>query len=299
MIALTGATGFLGGHTARILARQGNRVCCLVRKNSPRSKNLQGLNCAVRETDFGSVDSIAASLEGCDTVIHAMGVINASQEELQKVNVEYTRNLTAAARKVNVQKFILISSVAALMKHGPYGVSKKEGERVVGESGIPYLIFRPAYIFGAGDQNNTLLMIRTLKRFPVIPLLGGGTFKIQPVYVEDVVGVIAKGLRFSRMNTGYTLAGKEQVSLKTLLEILAGHLKLKRLFVPIPLKPVQAVMKFYLALDPNTRFPAKQILELDKHEAFDISETVKDFDFKPRTFAEGAAEMFKGDPCAA
>ncbi len=298
MIALTGATGFLGGHIARALTSKGIKVCCLIRKNSPRAKNLQGLDCMIRETDFDSVPSLAASLEGCTAVIHCMGIINASQEELRRVNVQYTQNLTLAALEKNIQKFILISSVAALMKHGPYGISKKEGEAAVIKSGIPYLIFRPAYIFGPEDLNNTLLMIRTLKRFPLIPLLGGGAFKIQPVYVEDAAALICKGLHFSRLNSAYTLAGAEQVSLKDLLLILAEHLKLKRIFIPIPLKPVQALMKLYLKLDPNTRFPAKQILELDKHEAFDISETVKDFDFHPITFAQGAKKMFKGSVCA-
>ena len=299
MIALTGATGFLGSHLARQLAANGNKVCCLVRKNSSRQKNLHGIDCTVRETEFNSVQSLAVSLEGCTSVIHAMGVINASQEELRTVNIQFTQNLTLACLEKNIQKIILISSVAALMQHGPYGLSKKEGEEIVVKSGIPYLIFRPAYIFGPNDQNNTLLMIRTLKRFPLIPLLGGGTFKIQPVYVEDAVDLISKGIHFSRLNSAYTLAGKEQVSLKTMLEILAGHLGVKRIFLPVPLKPVQALMKIFLAVCPNTRFPAKQILELDKHERFDISETVKDFNFHPRTFAEGAEKMFEDSLCAA
>lgn len=296
MIALTGATGFLGSHLAKYLSRRKFPLRCLVRKNSPRLERLHGLDLQINEADFGSVSSLTKALSGCDVVIHTLGLINGSDKQLHAVNVEFTRNLVKAAGEAGVQKFIFISSVAAQMKHGPYGLSKHAAEETVRASGIPYLIFRPAWIFGPDDLNNSAILLNTLKRLPVVPLLGGGTFKIQPVYVDDVVSLVAQGLHFSRMNTAYTVAGPEQIPLRDILEEFSRRLEFKRWFLPIPLKPVQSFFRFYLKLNPRTRLPAKQILELDKHEAFDISETRRDFQFNPMKFSEGCERMFAG-PC--
>ncbi len=299
MIAVTGATGFLGGELTRRMKTLGMPFVCLVRPGSPGNEKLRAQGMTVLETNFADSADITRNLAGCGTVIHAMGLINGSAQLLDLVNIHYTRNLARAASETGIRKFIFISSVAALMRHGPYGESKYQAEAALRESRVPHLIFRPAYIYGMEDRNNTRMMIKTLKHFPLIPLLGGGTFKLQPVFVEDVVELILKGLSFSRLNTAYTVAGKEQVSLRFMLETLAHHLKVKRIFVPIPLRPLQAVLRVYLKFDPATKLPAKQILELDKHEAFNIAETQSDFNFDPVTFAEGAAKMFGAVPCAA
>lgn len=293
MIAVTGSTGFLGASLVRALLKEKFKVRCLIRPRSPRASTVLSLPCETAETNFDSRESIAASLEGCETVIHVMGLINGTEEILRKVNINYTHNLLEACKEKKIRKFIFISSVAALRRHGPYGESKFQAEELVRHAGIPYLIFRPAYIFGAEDRNNTRMMIHTLKVSPVVPLLGGGTFKLQPVYVEDVVRLIIQGIHFSRMNCAYTVAGNSQISLRAMLDTLAMHLKVKRLFLPVPLKPLQAVLRIYLKIFPATRLPAKQILELDKHEAFDISETRRDFNFNPASFEEGAARMFE------
>lgn len=292
MIALTGATGFVGSSLAAQLKVKQIPFRCLVRKNSKNLKRIQNISAECVEVEFSSTESIASALEGCELVIHVMGLINGSESMLEQVNIEFTRNLTAASVQRKIQKFIFISSVAATMRHGSYGITKYKAEEIVKQSGIPYLIFRPAWIFGPGDTTNSAMMIKTLKLSPFIPLLGGGTFKIQPVYVDDTVSLILQGIHFSKINSAYMVAGAEQVSLKMILETFSKHLKLKRIFIPIPLKPLQAVLRMYLKINPGTKLPAKQILELDKHESFDISETRRDFKFEPIKFEEGAKRMF-------
>lgn len=298
MIAITGATGFLGSHLAIFLESKRIAFRCLIRKNSPRRATTERRSCEIREVDFNDADSISEALEGCDVLIHALGLINGSEDQLETVNVTYTQRVVEAALKKQVAKLICISSVAALMKHGPYGISKAKGEERVKNSGIPYIILRPAWIFGKRDTHVTEKIIKTLKSFPVVPLLGGGTFKIQPVYVEDAVNLIYQSIHFSAVNSAYTIAGKEQISLRDILKIFCRLLNVKRILMPVPLKPIQALCRVYLRFFPNTRLPVKQILELDKHDAFDISKTVADFAFAPRSFEQGAQAMFQTSPCA-
>ncbi len=244
--------------------------------------------------DFTKTDSIASALRGSQILVHSLGLINGGEGALEEANAGIMGRIVSGAREAGIQKIIYISSAAAIHPHASYGKSKAKGEELLRSSGIPYLIFRPAYIYGTGDENNTEMILRTLKRFPVIPLLGGGSFKLQPIYVDDVVDLMMQGLFFSRLNQTYTVAGPEQIPLKDMLRILTEHLKVKRWFLPLPLKPVQAFLRLFYFLFSRSRIPVKQILELDKHKAFDISDTRRDFDFDPLTFEEGAEQMFRG-----
>ncbi len=297
MIAVTGSTGFVGFHLLRALEKRAKEVHCLVRSFSPRRARLKISSAQVCEVDFENTADLRRALKGCDTVIHILGLINGTEEALHRVNIDITRNVVEAARCEGVGRFIFVSSVAAIRRHGSYGETKFQAEEIVKLSGLPYIIFRPAYIYGEGDENNTGLMIRILKSFPLIPLLGGGNFRLQPVFIDDVISLLMQSVDRPVPNKIYNVAGLRQITLKEMLIFLAAGLHLKRFFIPIPLKPVQAVLRVYVQIFKNTRLPAKQILELDKHEAFDISQTSRDFVFNPVEFKEGVAKMFES--CAA
>ena len=291
MIAVTGASGFIGRHLIQALRDWKLPFVCLARSSSRFSDAVRpsAPSVPVRTVNFEDIESIQAGLNGCRTLIHVLGLINGTDETLFKTNVTITGNLVTAAGRLpsSLEKFIFVSSAAAFGSHGPYGQSKLKAEALIKQSGLPYLIFRPTFIYGTGDEQNTDMMIRTLKRFPIIPLLGGGGFKLQPVYVKDAVSVIVQSVSLPLVNETYTIAGPEQVSLKTILQILSGAIGVRRVMVPIPLGPVKAFFRMYLKFFKNTRLPAKQILELDKHVAFDISKTREDFNFNPVVFREG------------
>lgn len=298
MIALTGASGFLGRHIAEILAFKKNPHTCLIRKGSRRAELLRQITPNIHEVDFQNSRDLREALRHCKVLIHALGLINGSEEELERVNVTYAKNIFAAAGAENLEKVILISSVASLRRHGFYGETKFQAEEALLAAGIPYTIFRPAYIYGRGDENNTALMLRTLRRLPIVPVLGGGNFKLQPVYVGDVVDLILQAVELPAKNKGYNVAGPEQIALLEMLKHLSKGLGVRRIFIPIPLKPIQAFLRLFLKIVPNPKIPAKQILELDKHEAFDISQTSTEFKFRPMTFDLGCQKMFSGSLCA-
>lgn len=297
MVVLTGASGFLGTRLVAALKQRQIDFLCLGRRPS---KTLEAIGCKQEHVDFDNASTLQHFLNPSITVIHLLGLINGSEEDLQQVNVAYARTLVHAAQKAGVAKMIWVSSVAAIHRHGFYGETKYQGEQILIQSGLPYTLFRPAYIFGAGDTKNTQLMIKTLKRLPIVPLLGSGDFKLQPVYVEDAVSLILQAIEKPAQNQCFNVAGENQISLKEMLQEFSVQLKVKRVLLPIPLKPIQWLLRLWIAIFPYTKLPAKQILELDKHEAFDIHETAKVFDFKPRSFQEGCRAMFdKVSVCAA
>jgi len=222
VIAVTGATGFLGRHMIRALSERNLPSVALVRKGTlPVGIRQEGY----RLVDFRNVDELAKSLEGVHQVLHLAGRVNGPIEELQESNVSLMRRLVEAAKRARVTRIVFLSSVAAQTKKGPYGIAKWESEEILRSSGIPYVIFRAALIYGAGDTKNLALMEKMLKVLPVLPLLGGGRFMIQPVYVEDVVPVVVRALEGDRKNRIYHLAGPEQISLKEMIVGDAIHAK--------------------------------------------------------------------------
>ena len=134
-------------------------------------------------------------------------------------------------------------------------------------------------------------MQRVIKKFPVFPLLGGGGFLLQPLYVEDAVSVLTRALESPFENRIYHLAGPSQISLKDMAEIMADSCGRRIKFYSVPLRPLQVFARLWSAVFPNTRLPVKQILELDQHSAFNIEEARRDFGFSPRNFRDGIQTM--------
>jgi NADH dehydrogenase len=275
--AVTGASGFLGQHLCEALEKTGSVVRRLSRKAEE--------GCDAVKFDGG--DSLVRAFDGADVVYHVAGRTNGLSEQLREANLTTTEFAVAAAKKSGVKRLIFVSSAAAAMRKGEYGNLKFEAEKLVAASGIEHLIFRPTLIYGPGDDKNVAMMARVIKRYPVVPVLGGGHFKIQPVYIADAVSVLVQALDKRVPLTVYNIAGPAQITLRDMLLLISEHMRRRRIFVPVPLKPIQAGLRIYQKIFPSTRLPAKQVLELDKHEAFDISLTRRDFDFSPRTFEDG------------
>lgn len=296
MIAVTGANGFLGRHMVRAFNERNIPYLALLREGTYPDGILTERG---RVVDFRSVHELGKAFQGAQQILHLAGRVNGSIEELQESNVNLMRRLAEAAKRARVTRIVYLSSVAAQMKKGPYGIAKWESEEILKQSGIPYVIFRAALIYGTGDTKNIAMMEKMLKSLPVLPLLGGGRFMIQPVYVEDIVPAVVRALEGDRMNRTYNLAGPEQISLKEMVEILAARLGKKPLLVPVPLKPVQAFARFWSLLFPGTHLPVKQILELDQHRAFEIEEARNEMGFNPRVFQEGVRAMAAWEPVCA
>ncbi len=280
MIAVTGGSGFLGRHVLDSLRKKKTEHRALLRP----------------EVNFKEPASLEKAFQGTDQLLHMAAALNGSTEDLYEGNHLLMERVVEAAKHSGVKKIIYVSSAAAYLKKGPYGQSKWQAEEILKSSGLSFLIFRPTLIYGAGDTKNVDMMERLIRRSPVLPLLGGGGFLIQPVYVIDLAEVLMRALDSPITNKTYYLSGPSQISLKDMLNIIAESLGKKVVLIPIPLKPVQACVRLYSTVFPRTRLPVKQILELDQHSAFDIQDAKNDFGFSPRNFRDGVRAMRKGEP---
>jgi nucleoside-diphosphate-sugar epimerase len=189
-IALTGATGFVGAHTAHELIRSGHGVRLLVRDPARLAPSLAGQG-AVMEGDLDNAAALARLVEGVDAVIHVAGAIKAaSLDRFMAANAHGAARLAAAAARVGVKRFVHVSSLAAREPQlSGYCASKAAGEVAVraaadASPGMALTIIRPPAVYGPGDRA-TLPLVRQLSN-PVCLMTGTPGQRLSLIHVADL-----------------------------------------------------------------------------------------------------------------
>jgi uncharacterized protein YbjT (DUF2867 family) len=215
-IAITGGTGFVGGHLARSLVADGHNLVLIARGTDRRDQAVLSLDRA--KVVLGSVAEysvLAEAFAGCQAVAHLAGINRElGQQTYQRVHIEGTRNVIAAARATGVQRVVLLSFLRARPGCGsPYHESKWAAEELVRASGLAYTVLKSGMIYGRGDHMLDHLS-RSLRTFPVFPLVGVREQPIRPVAVEDVVRVLRASLVDGRLpNQTVAVLGPEEMLL--------------------------------------------------------------------------------------
>lgn len=274
------------------LVEQGQRLRCLVRKTSNVGP-LQELNLELAYGDVTDPASLGPALQGVESVIHLVAIIRERGEyTFRRVNFLGTGNLVEAAKKAGVSHFLHMSVIGAVSDpRYPYLYSKWLGEQEVINSGIPYTVFRSSLIFGEEDVFFNRLA-QTIRLSPVVPVVGPGTVRFQPISVKDVARCVIRSLG-DRKFQGHTLylGGPEHLTYEGILDILIDALKVQRWKVHVPLflvRPAVAVME---ALLPN---PPVTSIELGMVSIDNVTEpeaVEKAFGFRPGSFREAAGYL--------
>ena len=190
IIALTGATGFVGRAVIRKLLQKGYRIKALVRPGS-EGKTIQDENINWIEGELGNPISETRLCAGADQLIHMAGLVTAKKKsDYERVNAEFTGDLAGAAKRAGVKRFIYLSSLAAREpKLSDYAASKRAGEgalaRKMGE--MKAVVVRAPAVFGAEDKA-TAPFYRAIKK-GYLPVPGGKNWqdrKLSLVHVDDL-----------------------------------------------------------------------------------------------------------------
>lgn len=202
--AVTGVTGFIGGHLAAHLAARGWKVRALAR-SMPR----MGTGGPV-ELVGGSLNephALKTLVEGADAVVHLAGAIKArNREEFMRANAGGTGALAGAWRAHAPEaRFVLVSSMAARASElSNYAASKRAAEERLAEGGGHWSILRPAAVYGAGDRE-TLRIFRAAAA-PVQPMLNGPEARLTLVHVADLVRAVEAMLESGASGTLHEVA---------------------------------------------------------------------------------------------
>jgi uncharacterized protein YbjT (DUF2867 family) len=261
-VLVTGGTGFIGpyvvqrlvddGHTVRVLERTAGSSAGL-----PSQDAVQG--------SMTDAESLRRAVEGQEAVVHLVAIIVGRPTDFQRVMEQGTRDLLDAARDAGVRRFVLMSALGTSeeTKHlVPYYRAKWQMEQDVKASGLEHVIFRPSFVFGR--RGGALEQFRRIARLaPVTPIVGPGTQRIQPIWVEDVAAYFAEGVvRPEAANRTFELGGPDVVTWNEFWERLKraeGSSWRPSVHLPFGLMRAQATFLERLPRPPVTRDQLKML----------------------------------------
>ncbi|MEK6693447.1 MAG: complex I NDUFA9 subunit family protein [Nitrospirota bacterium] len=295
MILITGGTGFVGRHLVRRLIDGGYKVRCLVRESS-KVEVFKGLDVEFTFGDITDYNSLEIATKDAKTVIHLVGIIQETEKAtFLSIHVKGTESLLKASLKNGVKLFLYQSALGA-DRNSPLGYhrTKADAETLVKESGIPYIIFRPSLIFGQGDQF-TIRLSSIIRKSPVVPVIGTGEARFQPIYIEDWVTCAIKALNDSGMhNKVFEFGGPEHLTYPEIIDILAEALKIQRYKIYIPLHVMSPLVKIIENILPKPPVTTEQLLMLQQDNIADLKSVEKNFGFMPISLKEGVKGFLKG-----
>lgn len=252
-VLVTGGTGFTGSHLVEALLAEGLPVRCTVRRTS-NLRWIQELPVDRVTVDVRSPEGLEEALSGVSVVVHAAGVTRAASDaEYFRVNAEGTQSLAEAAEAAGVQRFVLVSSLAARgpdpgpdnprsgeRPASPYGESKLAAERRLfqvaarSSGSMRPVILRPGGIYGPRDEDS--LNLFRLARSGVLPV-PSSRGRLQPVFVRDVADAVVRAAVRPDVEMGpYPLVGPRVVTWEQLAKALEAALgkPVRMLRIPTP-----------------------------------------------------------------
>lgn len=292
MILVTGATGFVGSHLVKRLRQEGLKVRAMVR-TPEKAQSLKDLGAEIVPGDISDVPSLEAAAKGCEKVLHLVGIIQEGRGfTFQSVHVEGTRNILDAAKKAGVKHFLYQSALGTREgAKSEYHRTKWEAETLVKASGIPYAILRPSLIYGPGDLF-TIRLAEMIRLSPVLPVIGTGRSKIQPIYIEDVASCIAKILIDGQhLGKTYEIGGPEQLTYEEVTKAIAAALGVRRPVVHMPLSFMRTMARVTEAVLPKPPVTTDQLIMLQEDNVCDMRDIREVFGIEPVKFREGLARF--------
>ena len=296
-VFVTGGTGFVGREILAQLLQSGHTVRALVREGSADKLADQG-KVEVHTGDITDSASLVGALEGCDAVIHLVGIIRAFPGRgitFKKMHVTATENILEACDEQGVHRYLHMSSNGTRENGSTaYHRSKWQAEELVRDSGLDWTIFRPSLIFGRGSEFVKLLT-ELIRRVPVVPVLGDGQYRMQPVSVTQVAESFVKALGMPEsVGAIYQQGGSESYSYDVILDLTGramGREKVVKVHQPLfMIKPMIKMLQGFEQF-PITEDQLKMLVE---GNICDPGEWAEAFALEPISYAEGIGECVQG-----
>jgi NADH dehydrogenase len=265
LVTVFGGSGFLGRNVVRALCKRDYRIRVAVRRPE-LAVHLQpagkvGQVHAV-QANLRYPESVAAAMRGSQAVVNLVGILAESGPQSFAAVQAVGPGVVARAAAAIGARMVHVSAIGA-DENSPsrYAQSKAEGEKAVLAAAPTATIFRPSVVFGPEDQfTNRFASLARIS--PVLPLIGGGLTKLQPVYAGDVATAIADAVDGkTRPGATYELGGPEVLTMREIIESILAIIERRRMLVSLPfgLAKLQAML-LQFAPDPLTLTPDQVVL---------------------------------------
>lgn len=236
-VLVTGGTGFVGQYLCEELVERGHDVTALAR--TPDEESIpEGVKMALG--DVTAYDSMVGAFEGKDAVVNLVSpsplfIPKGGNKMYERIHLGGTENCIEAAQEHGVDRFIQVSGLGADPTGETHYIrAKGRAENAVRESGLDWTIVRPSVIFGDGAE--FLEFTRKLTPPVIAPLPGGGKTRFQPLYIEEVVSMMAEMVE-SDSHSGeiYELGGPEKLTLAEVAKLVHKARGQSVNIVPVPM----------------------------------------------------------------
>ncbi|MDW6024601.1 complex I NDUFA9 subunit family protein [Mesorhizobium sp. BAC0120] len=267
LVTIFGGSGFLGRHVVRAVARRGYRIRVATRRPD-LAGHLQPLG------NMGQIQPVQANVrvrwsidravEGADHVVNLVGILHQSgRQTFNNVQDFGARAVAEAARAAKAGLTHGSALGASLDSPSAYARTKALGEKAVLETVEDAVIFRPSIVFGPEDR--FFNRFAEMARFsPMLPLIGGGHTRFQPVYVGDVAEAFARSVD-DEVERGkiYELGGPQVLTFRECMEEMLEVIDRQRMLVPVPWWAAR-IQGSILGLLPNPPLTRDQVVLLQR-----------------------------------
>lgn len=242
LVFVTGGTGFVGKNLIKSLLKAGYFVKVLSKNDIKGSfpKNVE-----IVKGDILEPEKWQDAVNGCHIFINLVGIIREIPKKnitFNNLHVEATKNVIMLCKKYNIKQLLHMSAAGASYNGvSKYLTTKFEAEELVMASNLNYTIFRPSLIFGNEDKTINLFA-SIIKSMGVFPIFGKGDYKIQPIYVKNVVDAFTKSIDNNMCyNKIFCLGGDEIYEYKDLIKNIALSMNEKLYMPSVPIKVARCI----------------------------------------------------------
>jgi NADH dehydrogenase len=238
LVTVFGGSGFVGRHVIRALAKRHYRIRVAVRRPE-LAFHLQPLGRVGQihpvQANLRHPGSVAAAVRDADVVVNLVGILyERGRQRFDAVQASGAEQVALAAAQHNARLVHMSALAADEHASSAYARSKAEGEKAVLAAVPGATIFRPSIVFGPEDDffNKFAALARIL---PMLPLIGGGHTRFQPVFAGDVAAAFAAAVAGeSKPGTTYELGGPEVLTFRELMDYVLATIERRRVLMPIP-----------------------------------------------------------------
>ncbi len=254
VLLIDGATGYIGSHfiaSAQKTKTDLLSIRCLARKTANTSdiSFLKGTGVLVFQADLKD-DSVNDAFSQVDVAYHLIGSIAPRRGETsESLHIDQTKHFVESCLKAKVKKIIMVSACGAAPDAiSEYHRTKWQAEQIIERSGIPSIILRPSLVLGKGiGQRNSKLVNRIeelIRNKKIVPLIGGGKNKVQPLYINDLVEAMLASAQLTALPNKLTileLGGPDILTLKDLAQNMMIKMETTRPILDLPIPAANAI----------------------------------------------------------
>ena len=235
--------------------------------------------------DFDNSVFLREALAGCDTLLHVAGI-------------HYSMSIVDAAISNHVRRIILVHTTGIYSKYKAAGEEYRRIDEYVEKqcklNNVLLTILRPTMIYGNVYDENVISFISMVDKFPIMPVVKGARFNLQPVHFQDLGKAYFDVLINEKTcNHNYILSGGEVIQLRDMLSVIGENLGKRVVFCSCPYWIAYSGAWFIYVLSFSKLDYRERVQRLCEHRSYDHTDATRDFGYNPRTFRVGIVNEVK------